>query len=35
MEVTSANSRGDAHAFYLRRGYTDQAEVSTRFTRTL
>ena len=35
MEVTSADRRPDAHAFYLRRGYPDQAGRSSRFLRDL
>ncbi|GIL29412.1 GNAT family N-acetyltransferase [Actinocatenispora comari] len=35
MEVTSAARRGDAHAFYRRHGYADQAGVSSRFLREL
>ncbi|MEV0842385.1 GNAT family N-acetyltransferase [Actinocatenispora sera] len=35
MEVTSADHRSDAHAFYRRRGYTDQAGSSSRFLRDL
>jgi GNAT superfamily N-acetyltransferase len=33
MEVTSADRRQDAHGFYLRRGYRDQAGQSSRFLR--
>jgi len=35
MEVTSADRRQDAHGFYLRRGYLDQAGRSSRFLRDL
>lgn len=35
MEVTSADSRHDAHEFYRRRGYIDQAGKSSRFLRDL
>jgi GNAT superfamily N-acetyltransferase len=35
MEVTSADRRSDAHAFYARRGYLDQAGRSSRFLRDL
>lgn len=35
MEVTSADRRLDAHSFYRRRGYTDQAGRSSRFLRDL
>jgi GNAT superfamily N-acetyltransferase len=35
MEVTSADRRHDAHEFYRRRGYTDQAGTSSRFLRDL
>lgn len=35
MEVTSADRRDDAHAFYRGRGYLDQAGTSTRFLRDL
>ena len=35
MEVTSAERRQDAHEFYLRRGYLDQAGRSSRFLRDL
>jgi GNAT superfamily N-acetyltransferase len=35
MEVTSADRRDDAHAFYRQLGYTDQAGSSTRFLRDL
>jgi GNAT superfamily N-acetyltransferase len=35
MEVTSADRRRDAHAFYRRRGYLDQAGTSSRFLRDL
>jgi GNAT superfamily N-acetyltransferase len=35
MEVTSADRRADAHRFYQRRGYTDQAGTSSRFLRDL
>jgi hypothetical protein len=31
IEVTSADHRADAHAFYRRRGYVDQAGLSSRF----
>jgi len=35
MEVTSADRRLDAHAFYRGRGYADQTGRSTRFLRDL
>lgn len=35
MEVTSADRRQDAHAFYRRRGYLDQTGRSSRFLREL
>jgi GNAT superfamily N-acetyltransferase len=35
MEVTSADRRADAHRFYQRRGYTNQAGMSSRFLRDL
>ena len=35
VEVTSADRRQDAHGFYLRRGYLDQAGRSSRFLRDL
>jgi GNAT superfamily N-acetyltransferase len=35
MEVTSGDQRSDAHEFYQRRGYIDQAGRSTRFLREL
>ncbi|WP_216214770.1 GNAT family N-acetyltransferase [Amycolatopsis aidingensis] len=35
MEVTSADRRHDAHEFYRRRGYLDQAGRSSRFLRDL
>lgn len=35
MEVTSADRRDDAHAFYRRLGYVDQAGRSSRFLRDL
>jgi GNAT superfamily N-acetyltransferase len=35
MEVTSADRRLDAHNFYQRRGYADQAGRSSRFLRDL
>ena len=35
MEVTSADRRVDAHAFYRSRGYTDQTGRSSRFLRDL
>lgn len=35
MEVTSADRRQDAHEFYLRCGYVDQAGRSSRFLRDL
>ncbi|GAA1662979.1 hypothetical protein GCM10009830_05390 [Glycomyces endophyticus] len=35
MEVTSADRREDAHAFYASRGYTVQTGVSSRFLRDL
>jgi hypothetical protein len=35
MEVTSADHRDDAHAFYRRCGYGDQAGTSSRFLRDL
>ncbi|MBE1604391.1 GNAT family N-acetyltransferase [Actinopolymorpha pittospori] len=35
MEVTSADRRLDAHEFYRRRGYIDQAGRSSRFLRDL
>ena len=35
MEVTSADHRADAHAFYRRHGYADQAGISSRFLRDL
>lgn len=35
MEVTSADRRQDAHAFYRRRGYLDQTGTSSRFLRDL
>ncbi|RII15888.1 aminoalkylphosphonic acid N-acetyltransferase [Streptomyces sp. YIM 130001] len=35
MEVTSGDRRQDAHAFYRRRGYIDQAGESSRFLRDL
>jgi GNAT superfamily N-acetyltransferase len=35
MEVTSADGRRDAHEFYRRRGYLDQAGRSSRFLRDL
>jgi GNAT superfamily N-acetyltransferase len=35
MEVTSADRRTVAHAFYLGRGYVDQGGRSTRFLRDL
>jgi hypothetical protein len=33
MEVTSSNSRPEAHAFYRQRGYVDQTGRSSRFRR--
>lgn len=35
MEVTSADRRADAHAFYRRHGYVDEAGNSSRFLRDL
>ena len=35
MEVTSADHRPEAHEFYRRRGYLDQAGRSSRFVREL
>lgn len=35
MEVTSADRRQDAHAFYRHRGYLDQTGASSRFLRDL
>jgi GNAT superfamily N-acetyltransferase len=35
MEVTSGDRRPDAHRFYQRRGYIDQAGKSSRFLRDL
>ncbi|WP_199818938.1 GNAT family N-acetyltransferase [Streptomyces sp. NRRL B-1347] len=35
MEVTSGDHRQDAHEFYRRRGYIDQAGMSSRFLRDL
>jgi len=35
MEVSSGDHRQDAHGFYLRRGYIDQAGKSSRFRRDL
>jgi len=35
MEVTSGDRRPDAHKFYQRRGYADQAGKSSRFLRDL
>jgi GNAT superfamily N-acetyltransferase len=35
IEVTSANHRSPAHTFYESHGYTNQAETSSRFLRTL
>lgn len=35
MEVTSADRRSDAHAFYRGRGYADQTGTSSRFLRDL
>jgi GNAT superfamily N-acetyltransferase len=35
MEITSAERRKDAHAFYQRRGYTIQTGLSSRFLRAL
>ena len=35
MEVTSADRRSDAHAFYRGRGYVDQAGISSRFLHDL
>ena len=35
MEVTSADRRREAHAFYRSRGYVDQQGASTRFLREL
>ncbi|MEN3615782.1 GNAT family N-acetyltransferase [Plantactinospora sp. ZYX-F-223] len=35
MEVTSGDRRPDAHKFYQRRGYVDQAGKSSRFLRDL
>jgi GNAT superfamily N-acetyltransferase len=35
MEITSADRRNDAHAFYQRRGYTIQTGLSSRFLREL
>ncbi|QWF78960.1 GNAT family N-acetyltransferase [Amycolatopsis sp. CA-230715] len=35
MEVTSADRREDAHEFYRRRGYLDQAGTSSRYLREL
>jgi GNAT superfamily N-acetyltransferase len=35
MEVTSADRRTDAHEFYRRRGYIEQAGASSRFLRDL
>ncbi|GAB3453425.1 hypothetical protein GCM10027436_54060 [Actinophytocola sediminis] len=35
MEVTSADRRQDAHEFYRRQGYLDQAAGSSRFLRDL
>jgi GNAT superfamily N-acetyltransferase len=35
MEVTSADRRHDAHAFYRSRGYVDQTGKSSRFLRDL
>jgi GNAT superfamily N-acetyltransferase len=35
MEVTSADRRQDAHAFYRHRGYLDQSGTSSRFLRDL
>jgi len=35
MEVTSADRRADAHAFYRRLGYVDQTGTSSRFLRDL
>ncbi|GAB3756857.1 GNAT family N-acetyltransferase [Microlunatus parietis] len=35
MEVTSADRRRDAHAFYRRLGYVDQSGRSSRFLRDL
>jgi GNAT superfamily N-acetyltransferase len=35
MEVTSARTRDDAHAFYQRMGYTDVCDQSGRFLKEL
>ena len=35
MEVTSGDRRPEAHEFYRRRGYVDQAGTSSRFVRDL